>query len=255
MSRRFRLVLSAACALLAVTLCLLYSQRVRGEAEAVRAEALERYGGEVTRLVVATGGLEVGDVVGKQNVAEREWLSDLAPADAVTSMDDVVGKQVTVPVAEGVPLTALNFREGDAMAEVPSGYVALSVPVTEKLGLSSAVEVGTKLAAYEVTDTGTKLLSADIQVLLAPGSGSSGAAALSKGSLSVAVRPADVTMLLAASTEGSLRLVIPAKDASVGEGENVAAPSKVDAEKGTDAASAGVADASGEADAKAGEVQ
>ena len=42
MSRRFRLVISGAFALLAIVLCAAYAQHVREEAESVRADALAR---------------------------------------------------------------------------------------------------------------------------------------------------------------------------------------------------------------------
>ncbi len=210
MKRRMRLIVSGICAAGAVVLCLLYGNHVESQAESIRAEVVARYGGEVTRLLVATKTLEAGDVVSSANVTEKEWLSDLAPKGAFTSFSDVAGKQVSVPVTQGAPLCELNFRENSAMAEVPSGYVALSVPLTDKLGLTSAVEVGTSLAAYRVADSKTSLLTADVQVLLVPSS--DGSSVLSKGTLCVAVRPADVAGLLSASSEGSLRLVIPADD-------------------------------------------
>ena len=210
MKRRMRLVVSGVCAAGAVVMCLLYGNHVESQAESIRAEAVARYGGEVTRLLVATKTLEAGDVISSANVTEKEWLSDLAPKGALTSFSDVAGKQVSVPVTQGAPLCELNFREDSAMAEVPSGYVALSVPLTDKLGLTSAVQVGTTLAAYRVADSKTSLMTSDVQVLLTPSN--DGSSVLSKGTLCVAVRPADVTGLLSASSEGSLRLVIPADD-------------------------------------------
>lgn len=237
MTKRFRLILSGALALLAVGFCALYAQEVRAEADRERSEVLERYGGEVVRLVVAPDGLEAGDTVSAQNVALREWVGTLAPKEALVSMDDAVGRQVTVPVAAGAPLTELNFRDGGEMPEVPSGYMALQVPLGEKLGLSASVGAGTRLVAYEVGDGGTRLLSADVQVLAASASGSSG---LSRGSICVAVRPGDVAGLLSSSTAGTLRLVIPSED--VRASQVATAPSSVGAEP---ADSADVADAEG----------
>ncbi len=246
MSRRFRMIVSAACALAAVVLCLLYANHVEGQAESIRAEAVARYGGEVTRLLVATKTLEAGDVISSANTAEKEWLSDLAPKGALTDFSQVKGKQVSVPVSQGAPLCELNFREGSAMADVPSGYVALSVPLTDKLGLTSAVGVGTTLAAYKVADSKTALLTADVQVLLAPAN--DGSTVLSKGSLCVAVRPKDVAALLSASSEGSLRLVIPASDVGDLSGDGAgAAPSEVGAVPGAGTAGVGTSGASGAA--------
>ena len=54
MSRRFRFVLSGACALLAVLCCIVYGNQIKAEAEQSRAEVIARYGGDVVNLVVPT---------------------------------------------------------------------------------------------------------------------------------------------------------------------------------------------------------
>ena len=229
MTRRFRLALSGSCALLAALLCALYGQHVRDEAERVRTEALERYGGEVVRLVVAPEGLDVGEVVDGRNVTERDWLADLAPDGAVTDLDEVMGTEVTIPAAAGAPLTTLNFRDDEDAVEVPSGRVALSLPVTDSLGLPPSADEGTALAAYRVSDAGVSLVSADLQVLRAPGERTSVGA---RGSVTVAVTPEVVASVLSASADGSLRLALPADDAAgLAEGAGIA-PTSVSPEGG-----------------------
>lgn len=209
MRGRLRFVVAGACAALTVALCLLYGRQVRDEAERVRSEALERYGGEVVTLAVASRGLEAGDVVSAQNVAERDWLSDLAPQDAVVDLDDVMGSKVTVPVAAGVPLTTLNFRSDDEAIEVPSGRVALTIPVTDKCALPATADAGTRLVAYEVRDSGARVVSEGLQVLRVSGDQGLGGV---RATLTAAVEPDDVAQVLAASAEGTLRLALPAGD-------------------------------------------
>lgn len=224
MPRRLRLVLAGVSAVIAVVLCLLYGQQTRVEAERERAEALERYGGEVTRIVVASQGLEAGDVVTRQNVLERDWVSDLVPVGAVGELDEALGRQVTVPVSQGAPLTAVNFREEGTAADVPDGYVAVSVPAGEKLGLPTSVQVGTRLAAFRLRDSGARLITSDLQVLSALGEGSGLGV---KGSVTLAARPADVAELLVAGGEGSLRLIVPADGVEVSGTQE--APTEVEA--------------------------
>lgn len=226
MEKKLRLVLSGSLAAMTAGLCLLYGQQVHAEADAERAEVLERFGGERVQLVVAADGLEAGDTVTRQNVELREWVADLAPAGALMSLDDVVDRQITVPAAEGAPLTGLNFRDEGQMPEVPSGYMALQVPLSEKLGLTTSAPAGARLVAYEVADDGTRLIAGDVQVLVAAGA-ASGTGAVSRGSISVAVRPDDVAALLAASAEGSLRLVVPSSDVDLAGAEP--APTNVEA--------------------------
>ena len=212
MNRRFRLVLSAACALLALLACLAYADSVRAEAARVRADAIARFGGEVANLVVATSPLEAGDVATERNVSVREWVADLAPVGAFTSLDDVIGRQVSVPVAEGAPLTELNFRDESALAEVPAGHVAVSVPVTDKLGISRGVTRGARVNAYEIAEGGPRLIATDVQVLSELGQATG---IVASQQVTIAVLPKDVTAVLGASASGDLRLVIPADD--VGE--------------------------------------
>lgn len=232
MTRRFRLILSGSCALLAALLCVLYGQHTREDAERARAEAIERYGGEVVRLVVATEGLEPGDVVDTSNVSERDWLADLAPAEAVTGLDAVLGSEVSVPVAAGAPLTALNFRDSADAVEVPADRVALSVPTGGELGLPPALTPGTTLAAFEVSDANVSLIADDLQVLAAP---TERQGLSSEGAITLSVAPADVAAVLAASSEGSLRLALPGDEAlELPEGA-VTAPTSVPSGEGAEA--------------------
>lgn len=220
MTRRLRLVVSGSCALASLLLCLAYGGHVRQEADRARAEALERYGGEVVTLVVATEGIEAGESVTRANAAEREWLVDLAPADAVTGLDEVLGSEVNVPAAAGAPLTGLNFRDATEAVEVPADRVAITVPVSDDLGVPPGTEAGETLAAYETADGTVQLLALDVRVLSVPQTGSG---VVPTGALTLAVAPDDVARLLAASDEGSLRLALPgARALDLAEGEQTA---------------------------------
>ena len=236
MTRRVRLALAAAFSLLTLVLCLAYGQQVRADADRERAEALERYGGEVTKVVVAGQALEVGDVVSRQNVVERDWVSDLVPKGSYVSLDEVVGRQVTVPASEGSPVTQLNFREAATSADVPDGYVAASVPFGEKLGLPSDIGVGTRVVAFRVGESGARVLSDDVQVISSLGEGDAGA----RASVTLAVRPQAVAELLVAGGEGSLRLIVPAEGVSVSERQQ--APTEVTAEVPADSGEKGGTD-------------
>lgn len=236
MTRRFRLVVSGACALLAAALCFAYGQSERERAEQQRSEALARYGGEVVSLVVATEDIEAGQIVDRHNVTERDWLVDLAPADAVTGIDSVLGSEVSVPIAAGAPLTTLNFRDASDTVDVPSDRVALSVPATDDLGLPPATIPGDVLAAYEVSDRGVRSISSDVQVLAVP---QVGTGLVTAGSLTLAVRPDEVASMLEASGTGNLRLTLPGDDALDASGAGVAAPSEVAAEIDEGTVSAG----------------
>ena len=233
MGGRFRLVLAGACALCGVMACLAYAESVRSEAQRIRSDALERFGGEVTQLVVAEHPLEAGDVVTESSVSLRDWVSDLAPVGALTSLDEVIGREVSVPAAQGAPLTELNFRDAQALAEVPTGHVAVSVPVSDKLGIARGVSRGTRVSAYEVADQTPRLIATDVEVLSELGL-QSGIGAVQQ--LTIAVKPDEVKAVLGASTNGTLRLVMPAADVAETVADEVpAAPEEASIdEKGSD---------------------
>lgn len=205
MSLRFRIVLSLACAALSLLAFWSYGSHVREEADQVRQEALERYGGEVVGLVVANRGIAAGEQLGISDVSEVDWLVDLAPEGSIGSLEDVLGATVTVPVAKGAPLTELNLREESVGMEVPEGRVALSIPVTDRTGVPREAHAGSVLAAYAIGDIDVRLVSADLVVLSVPG------VARGESVLSVAAWPEEVTSVLLASARGELRLVLPAE--------------------------------------------
>lgn len=237
MSRRFRIIASIVCGLLAAAVSLVYANGVRREAQRVRAETLARYGGEVVSLVVARDGLEPGDVASTANVELREWLSDLAPEGALLVLDDCVGREVSVPAAKGAPLTDINFRDTSLVADVPEGHVALAIPVTDKLGVPRDVAVGSALYAYQVGSDAVDLIASDMTVLASAGAGGSYASVLQ---LTVAVRPEDVPAVLAASASNDLRLVMPAKSVGASATTSEAAVSStVSVQEGAVAGAAG----------------
>lgn len=221
MSRRLRIGLSALCAVVAVVACSLYVGGVRDEARRAEAEAMRRYGGETVTLLVSTRSLAAGEVLSAADVEPREWVSTLAPEGALLADEDVMGREVGVPVAANAPLCELNFCDDDQMAEIPSGHVAVSVPMTDQLGMAAGVTTGSRVVPYRVADGSAEPIGSVAVVLATPG-----ASRLAAGSVTVAVRAQDVPAVLAASTDGELRIVVPASDvksfpSSVAESKNV----------------------------------
>lgn len=207
MSKRFRIVFAGAFAVLALLCAVAYGEQVREQAEARRSEALERYGGEVAQVVVATEAVPAGDELGSANCALEEWLVDLVPEGALTSLDEVSGAPAASPLTRGMPVCDVHVAQGPGSASVPSGAVAVTVPVGERTGVPAEVGAGTRLAAFRCSDGATRLLSPDVSVLAA--SGQQGAR---EGSLTLAVPPGDVAPMVTASADGTLRLVQPADD-------------------------------------------
>lgn len=223
MSMRFRVVFALACAVLAALLCLAYAQEVQAEANKVRDETVAEFGGTTVTLVVTDEAMEPGDVIDETNAHEREWASDLAPEGALTSMGDALGRTVTSPVPRNQPLTNLAFRDASSVGEVPSGHVAVTVPLTDKLGISRETPAGSDVVAYRVGKDGTALIAADMRVLSQP----SAQTAYGTGQVTLSVLPDDVSALLTASATGDLRLALPADDVTSLAAEEPEAPEPV----------------------------
>lgn len=209
MSKRTRFIISGVCALVAIVACVLYASHVRAEVERERSETLRRYGGDTVTLVVATRALEPGEIVSRGDVSMRDWISSLAPANAFLSVDEVVGKKVSVPALANMPLCDMNFRDDTQAVEIPSGHVAVSVPITDTLGVPSSIAVGSHVLAYRMKDGTAESMGGDAIVLSVPGGTGLSAG---RGSIVIAVDPALVAAILSASTSGDLKLVLPADD-------------------------------------------
>ena len=209
MDRRRRLLVSLACAAFAIVACEMYAGHVRGEVDRAHAETLRRYGGDVVPIVVSSRAIEAGETILASDVRLVDWLSELVPDGAVLDLDEAVGRELTVPISKGVPLTDLNYRDASELAEIPAGHVAVSVAITEKLGVAVGVPVGSHMIAYRVKDGTADPIANDVVMLMTPTT--SGASA-NRGTLTIAVASKDVSSVLGASSSGDLRLVVPADD-------------------------------------------
>jgi len=188
---------------------MLYVGHIRAGMEQERSDTLRRYGGEMVTLVVARRTIEPGEVLSLSDLEMRDWISSLAPEGAVLDLDDAIGKEISVPLAKNAPLTDLNFRDMSELSDIPSGHVAVSVPITDKLGVPTGVEVGARVVAYRAKEGASDLICGNAIVLASP---NASAASLARGTLTIAVSAEDVPAVLSASTSGDLRLVVPADD-------------------------------------------
>lgn len=226
MSLRIRLVIALVCACVAGGIVFQYAQNIRADAQKMREDLQKRYGGEIVQLVVTTKALHAGDVISKEDIHTRDWLSELAPFDAYTQIDEVLGKTVKNPIAGNIPLSKANFSDASEENAIPEGYVALNIPMSEKLGIGMHVAPHTAVVAYEATHTSSELITKDALVLY---SQEDEAGHIGRTSCVIALRPEDVTRVLTASAKGSLKFVVPApqrvvespKDEQEGENDEI----------------------------------
>lgn len=227
MTTRLRLTISCACAALTVLSFAVFARSVREDAERARAEAIAAYGGETVELVVATRTMEAGEVPSSADVRTSEWIADLVPEGALTDVSDAVGIALSAPIAKGAPFTSLNFRGAAAAEDVPKGYVAVTIPVNDKLGISREIVVGAKVVAYRVAEGRAEVIAPEAIVLSSPAA--YGTALSVSQTMTLAVLPGSVSDVLLASSDASLRIVLPAQGLSMETEGASQAPTEVDA--------------------------
>ncbi len=179
------------------------AQSIRGEYEKARADLISKFGSDVVDVVVAKVPLEPGDVIDSKNCEVVSWVAPLIPKDAIVSMDEVEGSVVQNPQAQGAPLTQLTFRKNTDQIEVPSGYVALNLPNSDKLGIQASIQAGSQLAAYEVKDKKASLITSNMRVI---------SCSEKQKTCLVALLPNEIPKILEVMDKGALRVVMPAQD-------------------------------------------
>ncbi len=224
MKKRQRIVWSLVCALICGICFYMQSLHIRSEYEQARADLIARFGQDVVDVVVAKVALEPGDVIDSKNCETVSWVAPLLPKEAIVRFSDVEGSVVQNPTPEGSPLTALTFRKRTDAVEIPQGYVALSLPGTDKLGLPSGLQPGLQLAAYDVKDGKAKLITSNMRVI---------SCSDKQKSCTVALLPNEVPRILEVMDRGSLRVVMPASDINhLPSADEKRAPHTVEAEVG-----------------------
>ncbi|AEB06456.1 Flp pilus assembly protein CpaB [Coriobacterium glomerans PW2] len=207
MNRTIRIALSVASGALAIFLSLSYASSVRSEADRVQADALARYGGDLVSVCVATRTIEPGETLDETNVQVKEWVASLLPQGAATSLRDVAGTRVTSRVPSHAVLCPVYTETSGETLDVPSGKVAVSVPVDDQHALGGAVESGDTVDVY-VSKDGLSDRLCEARIIDTSSRDSSADTAMKWATL--AVDPDTVKELLAAIARGSVSLTMPA---------------------------------------------
>lgn len=204
-TKKTRILISVLSALLASFCFFAYVQSVRAEAEKSRAEAIQKYGGELTSILVATKQIEPGETLSTSNTQVKSWISDLIPEGAITNPESVMGRTVSSVIGVGMPVVSLHLRSATSQISIPENLVGLTISHGEKYGLAERLSAGTKLAAYEVTDSLITCIASDIAVL----SDDTEGALYSSSSVTLGLTPEQVPAVLSAYARGTLRFTLP----------------------------------------------
>lgn len=222
------------CAVCCAACVALYLAHVNQQAESERAEALARYGGEQIEVLVATRNIAAGETVTEGSVDVQLWLADLLPEGAVTSADEVVGKQLGSSILKGEVVSTQRLSKTSSDFEVPEGMAAVSVPTRDVQALGGALQPGMSVQVYATGASSTSLLIKDALVLETSLADSGSLTSSSSAWVTLAVPAESVQELVAAAQNLELYFVLLGKsDDSVGKGES--------ADAGDEADSSGVA--------------
>lgn len=209
MKRSRTTIVGIACGLACAACVFAYMQGVRGEADAARAEALARYGGEQLEVCVAKRDIAAGETVDAGAVQTRMWVADLLPAEAFRSADDVVGKKASSTILAGEVLSGQRFRDAGSRLDVPEGLTALSVPAKDVQAVGGAIAAGSQVDIYATGGTSADVLASDVLVL-ATSAGSRESSDAKVSWITVAVKAESVQEIVAAAQKTELYFTLPA---------------------------------------------
>jgi len=201
---------------------------VQGEANAARAEALARYGGEQVDVCVATRDIAAGERIDASAIETRLWVADLLPEGAVRDANEIVGKTAASSILKGEVLSTKRFERPRDILDVPVGKVAVSVSAKTVQAVGGAVHPGMYVDIYATGDTAATALAEDVLVL-ATSSDESGSIVSDAAWITIALNPDQVQEMVTATSRYDLYFVLPAdadaaaQAASSGESDAAAA--------------------------------
>lgn len=155
--RKGSIIAGVACGIVCVVCVLMYASLVQGEADAARAEAMERYGGEQVDVLVASKDIYPGESLNSSNTTTQTWLSDLLPDGCMTDLSQADGLQATSLIIEGEVVCSRRFQTGASELEVPEGCAALSVPAKDVQAVGGALTSGSLVDVYAVGTSTTRI--------------------------------------------------------------------------------------------------
>ncbi len=130
-------------------------------------------GGTQIPIVVAARDIGFRTALTKDDLTVKNWPSDLAPPGYYSRVEDVIGKSAAgasagandtgavaeVPIKAGQPITQnLLAKSIDAVQvlpaylPIPKGFVAITVPTSEQMGVAGYVQAGDYINVIATTD-------------------------------------------------------------------------------------------------------
>ena len=151
-------ILAAICVVL--LLC-----SVRNESSAQQRELAEKYGGNQAEVCVAKRDIAAGETLKDTDVEVRQWVSSLLPDNPATTKKDCVGKQLGSSILKGEVVSIGRFQSQDSSINVPSGKVAVSIPLDDTSSVGGTLKVNQKVDIYATGSSTTSKICSGVQIL------------------------------------------------------------------------------------------
>lgn len=195
----------AACAICVAA----FLASVQGEADAARAEALARYGGEQVEVCVATRDISAGERIDLSAIELRMWVADLLPDEPVRDSASILGKTATSSIVKGEVISEKRFENERDSLDVPEGKAAVSVPAKAVRAVGGAIRPNMSVDVYSSGGSTTSILARDVLVLDTSVGEKGSLVSSDTGWITLAVDPERVEEIVAASNKTDLYFVLP----------------------------------------------
>ena len=220
MKQKRMTLIAVACGVVCAACVAIFMMSVQGEADAARAEALARYGGEQVEAYVATRDIVAGERLDLSAVETRLWVADLLPEKAVRAASDAVGKTATSTIFKGEVITTGRFESERDSLDVPAGKQAVSVPAKAVQAVGGAIRAGMSVDIYSSGDSTTTAIAQNVNVLDTSVGNSGTLTSSDNGWVTLAVEPESVQELIAASNKTTLYFTLPGESAQSGDADS-----------------------------------
>lgn len=212
--QRKQAYIAIACGLLAAISMFAYTATIKSEAAMARASAIQRYGGERVRVLVASKPISIGSPIDASNASVQEWLVDFLPqGTAAQSIDQLDGLVAQSEMRMNEPILLERVGDGSSRITVPDGLAAASVSSDDVLAVGGAIRAGSVVDVYVESASGEiSMLGEHILVLETSTLESSKDKQISW--VTLAVKPSSVSDLIAASAKGTIHFVLPGNSAA-----------------------------------------
>ena len=98
-------------------------------------------------VIVAAADLQLGTELRREDLRVIDWPANAAPQNAFSTMEEVIGRGVVLPMIENEPVLPMKLAPTEAGAGlppiIPAGFRAVSVRVNEVIGVAGYVMPGT----------------------------------------------------------------------------------------------------------------